>query len=253
VAQWFDITAKPGQTTQSLMAEFGLTYDPTDPYESLYQAAYNKARPYGGKSPYNSGGHWDQWAEMCLRARMLLYAEKEIGDCLLPVSSAAPSEGEQIGLQAGEIAANAVLPGLGAVIGDIAGIFQHHAEAVAVETEVLCTLTGKVGPIVGQVYAAFEAGQITQAQAVTEMQAIATQFHGAYAGAGVKVTSCNDGCGMDAILAAHVNFIGSLPVPAVSQSAPDSAASAISSATGSGIGVLLLLGLGIIVLVKVLK
>ena len=109
---------------------------------------------------------------------------------------------------------------------------------------------GKVAPVIGQIYSAFESGAITQAQAVIEMQSVATQFHGAYAGAGVKVKSCNDGCGMDAILAAHVNLIGSLPAPVP---ATASGVTSLAGTSGIGLGELLLIGLGIFILFRVLK
>lgn len=229
MAQWFNIVA-PNQSIASLCNFFGVYYDPNDQYavRGLYQAAIDKARPYNGASPYQKGGNWDKWAEMALRGESLFFSESTLGDCGLPTSGAggsalAPSLGAgvtvadaglSIASSAGVLAATTVgfaTAGIGLLALPALEIAQHHAQAVVNEKQVLCTLVSQIAPAIENLYAGVKSGTITNAQAAAALQNFKTQFHAAYAGAGVKVISCNDACGLEAIILAHANLVASLP------------------------------------------
>jgi hypothetical protein len=245
MAQWFDITAPKGATLQTTMAAWGVPYDPNDPYASLYQAAIDKARPYGGKSPYQKGGNWDIFAEMCLRFRGLLFAETKIGDCGFSGSTQGFNIGQAAGLtQAGLGGAAALssvagvatgfakdIPIIGSAIGLVADVFtafsQHHAQAVKIEKATLCGAVQQISPYINAFYQALEQGAATPAQAVAAMQQAAQSFHQAWTAAGVKSISCNDACGMDAIMSAHIAFIGMLQEGAAPAPVPQNSAAVI--------------------------
>lgn len=252
MAQWFDITAVKGQKIDTLMQAWGVTYDPNDPYASAYQAAINKARPYAGKKPYEKGGNWDLFAEMCLRARSMFFAESKVGDCGSQTASGGNLAGTVGGLalsgaQIGEgiagvalsSALGAATAGIGLVLGPILSIFTHHAQAVAQEKKALCSVNANVSQLVENVYASLAAGSISVSDAVQYMTNISTQV----ANSLKPITKdCNDSCGYVAILQAHVAFISSLsPTSQSSVASPTGALSGIGAAIqnlfgGSGTG-----------------
>lgn len=250
MAQWFDYTAndpvfqgkKP--TIETLMAAWGLLYNPSDPYAPAYKAAIDKARPYGGKAPYAPGSNWDLYAEMCLRARALYFAEVDIGDCGSPYRSQSggiardaaiglnvTGQVAQIGGEIGGLAgisglaniAGSVLkalPVIGSIVGAFTSIFgifgANHAAAVANEKKILCAMTEQLAPYIDQIYGAMDSGGATKAQAVAAMQSLAAQFKSTVSSIW---KDCNDSCGMGAIMDAHVAFISSLPEPSAASQA----------------------------------
>src|SRR5271155_4657173 len=209
-------------------------YAAADPAALLYKACVAGARPASIQKNLDGyvpgtwtaagytglaggiGGSWDIFCEMCLRSRSLFYCEQTVGDC--GISFAAPSEGT--GAVIGDQAATALIsalspipiPGLGAVISDVTGLLsgEDHQIAVSKEKSVLCQLASTIGGAIQRVYQGYYGGQLTGAQAYANVQQLATTFHGSYFEAGGKIKACNAGCGMDAIMTAHVALAGYL-------------------------------------------
>lgn len=236
------------------MAAWGLSefYDPNDPNTALYAAIVRAANPDPG-SPYyqhatptpqglqgngpanaDTGAGWEVFTECCLRARVVLWAEKKIGDCGSGIQLSSVGSDVQLGVQLGtqglfagaSIAgttvqailgpiASSLIPAVGALIAPLLAAFQAHSQAVAREEETLCSLTSSATQAIQGAYKYVQSGQATPAQGYATLQQLYAGFKAA--GAGVTKSFCDGGCGLNATVQAHValsSFLfGIVPAP----------------------------------------
>jgi hypothetical protein len=174
-----------------------------------------------GMSPAN-GASFVITCEANLRARGLLYARQNAGDCGAPVG--APTgfgSGQIVGLSGA--AASGVIGGLGAVgalsgaatfgigtavtlaVSAISGIFTHHAAAVANEQATICSVVNYFNPIVKQIDDAVASGQISDQEGIVYMTQVANQAINGLQGIYQK---CNAACFFIGFLKAHIDWAG---------------------------------------------
>lgn len=111
------------------------------------------------------------------------------------------SVGTSIATQAGVIAGSVagaiggvVLPGVGAIVGIVTAIFQHHAQAVARDNAAQCHLIPAANNCLKVIIQGVQAGQLSPAQGVAAIDAIPGQFK-AGAGAALNYSPyCNALC-----------------------------------------------------------
>lgn len=192
-----------------------LTYNPSDPFASAYAAAVSQSKPAGAPSSYTLT------CEAMLRARGLIYFKTNPGDC----GSAQPlpgvlGGGQIVGLSGS--AASGIVGGLGVAgviggaatlgisaavsiaVGAIESVFAHHEQAVQNEQATICSVVNYFNPILRQIDAAVQNGQITPAQGITYVSQVANQAISGLAGI---MKQCNASCVYQGILQAHIIFV----------------------------------------------
>jgi hypothetical protein len=161
------------QTVEQWLAQFGYSYNANDPFAGDYAAIINAAKPSAVPGGAGQPGY-GFLCEACLRARAILYYKSSPGDCgTTPPAQATPNEAASVG---GSLASSALsfIPGVGAIIGAIEGIFAEHAQAVANEENTLCSVSTNATAAIKQIDAAVAGGQITPAQGIAAMQQVVT-------------------------------------------------------------------------------
>jgi hypothetical protein len=237
------------------MSAWGLAsyYSATDPYALLYaqiiqqtnpdttSGYYKMATPTpaglvgNDQSTADQGDGWSIFTEMCLRAKVILWAEFKIGDCSSgaggisnPLAGLSSMESEaslgltsaEAGLSIGTALAGttvsgvlgtvgvAAIPVVGALLGPLISLFGNHAKAVAAEQEGLCQFSAEATSAIQGVYQYVQSGQATPAQGYAAMQQIASEFQTAVKT--LQKSFCDGACGLIGTMNAQVILAGYL-------------------------------------------
>jgi hypothetical protein len=164
-----------------------------------------------------------------LIARGIIYFKSNPGDC--PVVTPLGITNAQLTGLAGQTAAGiaslagTTLPGIGVAVSAIQAIFANHAQAVATEQEVICSVAG----IVNQVFAFYDAavaqGKLSPTTAYAGMQTYLAQVTGQLDA--IKKGTCDAACVYIGILTAHATYVQwyypQIAPPQLSPAAPGAA------------------------------
>jgi hypothetical protein len=173
---------------------------------SLYSAALasvTRNTPAGAPSWYANQ------AQICLIARGLITWHNVPGDCASPgtvdFSGESDAEGAAgIGIGIASMA-GASLPGIGSAISLVTSFIEHHPEAVALEQNVSCAVAGTFNQVIAYYDNQVRKGLISPAQAVAGVRGYCQQAKGQLAQ--IAKTSCDWGCELTGIVAAHADFL----------------------------------------------
>jgi hypothetical protein len=140
--------------------------------------------------------------------RGFIYFKNTVGDCGIPAPLGI-SDAQITGL-AGSVAtgiasfAGLALPGIGVAVAAVQQIFAHHAQAVATEQEVLCSLMGIMNQVIPYYDAQVRAGNISPSDAYQGMQNFISQVK---AQLSAISKPCDAACFYSAILNCHYDFV----------------------------------------------
>lgn len=181
----------------------------------------------------------------CLQLNRIPYCKKQIADCGTPTNaSSGAAQGFAIANQIGDIAATAMtgvpVGGGGGLLSIVAGIFQHHAQAVAKEQDTICLVTTTYNQFADQIEQMIKNGQIALQDAIVTLQKVYYQLVAQLAVIeGPGTSGCNAGCffhsALDALLAFNKKYVYPSLVPAA-QSVATSGTSSTQPVAGSTVG-----------------
>jgi hypothetical protein len=235
------------QTVAEWLAQFGYTYNASDPLQADYNSVITADAPAGvmGAGPQEPG--FGNLCEACLRARAVLYYKTSPGDCgtatpLVDPSATDLSVAASVGGSVAS-AAGLAIPGLGTIISLIESIFEEHAEAVQTEETTLCAVSIQATPAIKSIDAGVAAGTITPAQGIANMaQLVQTMNTGL---AKIEKTPTDAAAYYVGVMNAHLSFAQiyyPLLAPAGLKGFGIKISDALSGFT-SGTGLLVILGI----------
>jgi len=191
-------------------------YNPNDPFAAFYPVVMKRNAPQG----VGNLASFLERGEANLRARGLIYYKKNPGDCgqgtafsnsdlqALSLGSSAVSGTTSILGSVGVLSGAATAGiGLGVALGAqaIAGIFQHHSQAVEKEQDTICRVAGIWNQIIKYLDAQVISGALDPSDAVSIMENYALQ---AKSELDTILKTCNAACYYEGYINAFVDFAG---------------------------------------------
>lgn len=180
----------------------------------------------------------------CLQLNRIPYCKAQLMDCGTPTSSTSDAAtGLRVANEVGGVAATALTgvpiggggPGLLSIL---AGIFSHHAQAVAKEQETLCQVSTAYNQFADQIEQMLKTGQIALQDAIVTLQKVYYQLVAQLNTIeGPGTSGCNAGCfyhsALDALLAFNKKYVYPSLVPSAQAVALPGTSSAQPPAGGT--------------------
>jgi hypothetical protein len=228
-----------GFSVEKWLSDSGYSYDPNDPFASLYPviAARNRGScPHPGDSKRHD---WDKWAEACLRARGFCCGSQDTWcgaaqSCSGGTSASGAGTAEQIAGSAAAVAGGIAAPftfGLSTLVAPLIGLFTSDARKNAQETQNIENVVGPACATIRSLDAAVKSGQYTAQQALTSLQIAVGAWRNALPTIFTD-TTCSASEMIRNVLSAHLDFATQV-YPLWAQQAQAAAAAAPVSASGS--------------------